>query len=142
MGASTYFWDFGDGTTSTSQNPSHEYDDSFIEGLSGGTVTVSLIAESASGCADSTAVEIDVLFVGVDEVTTDGPAVYPNPADVFVRLGFPSPPGEVAIYDGAGRQVLHMQPTGNAVTVDVSTWGQGIYLVQSPNMQPVRFVVN
>lgn len=142
VGASAYFWDFGDGTTSTSQNPSHEYDDSFIEGLSGGTVTVSLVVESASGCTDSTAVEIDVLFVGVDEMTTDGLAVYPNPADVFVRLDFASPPGEVAIYDGAGRQVLRLQPIGNAVTVDVSTWAQGIYLIQSPHMQPVRFVVN
>ncbi len=44
-GASSYFWDFGDGTTSTSANPVHTYNYS-------ATFTVTLIASNAYGCQD------------------------------------------------------------------------------------------
>jgi gliding motility-associated-like protein len=42
----TYFWEFGDGTTSTAQNPSHTY-------TSPGTYTVRLVATSINGCTHS-----------------------------------------------------------------------------------------
>ncbi len=45
-GAISYTWDFGDGTTSSSQNPSHTY-------LSTGSFDVKLVAINASGCKDS-----------------------------------------------------------------------------------------
>ncbi len=41
-----YFWNFGDGTTSTLQNPSHTYS-------SQGNFTVKLVITTASGCSDS-----------------------------------------------------------------------------------------
>jgi PKD repeat protein len=44
-GASSYLWDFGDGNTSTSQNPSHSYTLS-------GVFTVTLIATNSYGCSD------------------------------------------------------------------------------------------
>ena len=44
--ASTYFWDFGDGNTSTAQNPSHTY-------LTLGSFPVKLIITNAAGCRDS-----------------------------------------------------------------------------------------
>ncbi len=43
---STYFWQFGDGETSTEENPYHKY-------LNPGSYTVSLIATSSDGCVDS-----------------------------------------------------------------------------------------
>lgn len=42
----SYLWDFGDGNTSTSQNPLHIYTDT-------GTFDVTLIVESVSGCRDT-----------------------------------------------------------------------------------------
>jgi gliding motility-associated-like protein len=42
----TYAWTFGDGNTSTSQNPAHAY-------ASGGSYSVKLKVTSAAGCADS-----------------------------------------------------------------------------------------
>ncbi len=50
---SSWFWDFGDGTTSTEPNPTHVYTDY-------GTVDVTLTVESATGCFDS---ETITLFV-------------------------------------------------------------------------------
>ncbi len=51
-GMVTYFWDFGDGSFSSAENPSHPY-------TSTGTFTVSLTASSGFGC-DST-IEKDVI---------------------------------------------------------------------------------
>ncbi len=51
---STYLWDFGDGTTSTQQNPSHNY-------LTFGIFPVSFTAISAQGC--STTVVLDTIKV-------------------------------------------------------------------------------
>ena len=45
-GAISYAWDFGDGITSTQQNPSHTYN-------SYGVYDVKLVATNASGCKDS-----------------------------------------------------------------------------------------
>jgi gliding motility-associated-like protein len=46
LNASTYFWTFGDGATSTTANPSHTYADK-------GTYTVSLLTITNQGCRDS-----------------------------------------------------------------------------------------
>lgn len=42
-GTTTYFWDFGDGSTSNAQNPTHTY-------TASGNFTVSLIVTNGSGC--------------------------------------------------------------------------------------------
>ncbi|HRN79454.1 MAG TPA: PKD domain-containing protein [Ferruginibacter sp.] len=45
-GTLTYVWDFGDGQTSTAENPSHTY-------TTNGSYTVKLFVRNSSGCADS-----------------------------------------------------------------------------------------
>jgi gliding motility-associated-like protein len=42
----SYHWDFGDGSTSTQQNPNHNFADT-------GTYTIQLIATASSGCSDT-----------------------------------------------------------------------------------------
>ena len=56
-GAGSYFWDFGDGTTSTLMNPSHTYVNTT---LFLATHTVMLIAYSPAGCIDTTYQQIVV----------------------------------------------------------------------------------
>jgi gliding motility-associated-like protein len=46
-GSATYFWDFGDGNTSTEINPVHVYQDR-------GTYTIKLVVRDQNGCIDST----------------------------------------------------------------------------------------
>lgn len=55
LGAENYFWDFGDGTTSTEFNPNHTYETT-------GIYDVTLIAESNQGCLDTIVVESAVLI--------------------------------------------------------------------------------
>jgi len=50
----TYLWDFGDGNTSTQQNPIHTYN-------SPGTYTACLVITDNSGCSDTSCVAINIL---------------------------------------------------------------------------------
>lgn len=56
----TWLWHFGDGDSSTVQNPSHIYD-------SIGVYDVQLITATANGCADTTVIQVD--FVGPNPVS-------------------------------------------------------------------------
>ena len=55
LGAENYYWDFGDGNTSTDFNPEHTYE-------TPGSYDVTLIAESNQGCRDTLVLESAVLI--------------------------------------------------------------------------------
>jgi len=57
----TWFWDFGDGATSTQQNPSHTY-------TSPGFYTVKLVVTNSNGCRDS--IE-NAAYIKISEITPD-----------------------------------------------------------------------
>jgi len=52
--ADSYFWDFGDGETSTQASPTHEYNAT-------GTYNVILVAISRAGCTDTLRLTVDVI---------------------------------------------------------------------------------
>lgn len=52
----TYFWDFGDGNTSTSENPTHAY-------AAGGTYNATLTVTNILGCTDSYSTTVNALNV-------------------------------------------------------------------------------
>lgn len=64
-GAVSWQWDFGDGTTSTQQNPTHQY-------TSEGAFTVTLTAITASGC-QRTVVKPDFITVKIPEIEINAP---------------------------------------------------------------------
>ncbi|WKN40544.1 PKD domain-containing protein [Tunicatimonas pelagia] len=55
LGAENYYWDFGDGVTSTETNPNHTYETT-------GSYDITLVAESNQGCLDTIVVESAVLI--------------------------------------------------------------------------------
>ncbi len=70
-----WFWNFGDGTTSTDANPSHSY-------TRMGTFYVSLTVTNSDGCTNSAIQEIEVVdsSVGVEDIVElKGVKVFPNP---------------------------------------------------------------
>lgn len=78
---SSWIWDFGDGATSTLQNPTHAYSALAV-------YTVTLIADDGF-CRDTTTHQIDIdTFIGIgeDDFASDL-ELYPNPSDGFFHLG-------------------------------------------------------
>lgn len=67
FGASSYLWDFGDGTTSTDYEPQHVYNSS-----DEGSFDVSLIAYNELGCSDTTTLDAAV------QVLKGGQLLIPN----------------------------------------------------------------
>jgi len=65
IGATTFFWDFGDGTNSNEVQPQHTY-------KTEGVFDISLIATSIHGCSDTTVV------VGAAHVQKGGQVLIPN----------------------------------------------------------------
>lgn len=63
-GASTYFWDFGDGNTSVLQQPDHLYADT-------GNYVITLISASDKGCTDTTYRTVSVLIPYLDLAILD-----------------------------------------------------------------------
>lgn len=81
IGAISYFWDFGDGATSTDVNPSHLYTNNtaFLQ-----TYNVELIAFAANGCNDTT--YSNIIVYPQPNATFD---VFPNSGCSPLTVNFP-----------------------------------------------------
>lgn len=106
--AYTYFWDFGDGTTSDITMPTHDY-------ASSGNYTVSL--RSSDGCTDSLEqLEIYVdLYTNVVRINKSDIAVkvYPNPSNNVLNIQLERNDASIkslAVFNVLGQQVLHVSP--------------------------------
>ncbi len=77
IGATTYNWDFGDGTIGTDTNPIHLYTDT-------GNYSIAMIATSMEGCADTAYNIVSVLIPFMDLTVTS--ITYNRAGDLF-RLG-------------------------------------------------------
>ena len=119
-GPSSWLWDFGDGNTSASQNPIHEF-------IDWGTFTVSLTATNDNG--SDTEIKVDYIIVNgqpvadagpdqtVDELTPvqlDGSGSY-DPEGETLTYSWTTPP-EIQLSDSTA-----MQPTFTAPYVTDST---------------------
>ncbi|MCX7743362.1 MAG: PKD domain-containing protein [Flavobacteriales bacterium] len=77
-GGTSWSWDFGDGNTSTLQNPTHVY-------TSVDTFTVCLTVTGIGGCEASTCRTVIINpFVGINDELETTLMIYPNPADNYV----------------------------------------------------------
>lgn len=119
-GADSWLWDFGDGTTSTLQNPSHYY-------TWGGTYTVSL---TVANCAGTNAVTRG------NFITVIPFSVFPNPFRESVSVVFTSESQATASYQIAGVQgniirtgILYPHPGQNRVEITLASCRQGIYFI-------------
>lgn len=95
-GASHYWWDFGDGDTSTAVNPSHQY-------LRTGTYNVCLIAVSEFGCEDTVCHQVSAIVNPLFDVPS---AFSPNGDginDTWMIKGFGIIKFELKIFNRWGR---------------------------------------
>jgi hypothetical protein len=143
--ATGWYWDFGDGATSTQRHPVHSYAQS-------GAYIVCLTASNMTGSHTV----CDTIQLG--EITSLGEPlaregvlrVYPIPARNSIQVEIANAkPGMIRLLDMHGR-VLLTHPVGNVpdgqtITLDAGILNNGIYLLElsgiNINRQVVRIVI-
>lgn len=115
--ADTYLWDFGDGNTSTEENPVHEY-------TFGGTYPVSLTA--SNNCSSSSKIEEALIPLGISESNIK---IFPNPASSIIQIAI-SKVTTFKIFDLAGNMKITGSITSDSDQINVSQLGSGVYLIQ------------
>jgi hypothetical protein len=118
-----YSWDFGDGNTSSIQNPSHTY-------ATNGTYTVTLIA---SNCifSDTITNTIQIGTNSMEENTNANFEFYPNPATNQITLKVDNQLlGSIyIIYDNTGKSVLNGNILSEQSVIDLEYLSKGLYLL-------------
>ncbi|MEO0734827.1 MAG: PKD domain-containing protein, partial [Bacteroidota bacterium] len=113
-GADSYFWDFGDDSTSVAMDPMHTYAET-------GTYTVSYVAATGS-CRDTLRREVTIeVLSDVQELARLGISLYPNPTTGLLQLRGPA---EITgVFDLFGRKIIsHLGREVNLSTLPASTY--------------------
>jgi PKD repeat protein len=93
--ADTYFWSFGNGLTSTDENPYVTYKDD-------GTYTIMLIATNYFGCADTSYYKYEVLFKGLYVPNAFAPTTENQGINQFKPVGVNLKQYKVEVFDSWG----------------------------------------
>lgn len=132
----SWFWDFGDGNTSTQQNPSHTY-------TANGAFTVCLVATSLCG-SDSTCSSVSIVTAAVDPSEAATLMVYPNPSKGSFWIEFPTlhNPSEVQVFNSLGK-LVYSQPveSGGKNQVDLREQPGGAYWIRVEGHRIARVLV-
>ena len=131
LNADAYLWDFGDGQTSTTSNPSHTY-------AVQGTYTFSLIVMNDCGI-DTTFATITLPssngIVNQDEITNF--KLYPNPATSDITLSYESgnlSEVEINIFNPIGQTIMSdiysKQSMKFKKTININNLSDGVYIME------------
>lgn len=129
LNASTYFWNFADGTTSTDEAPSKVYS-------TPGFYDVMLVA-SSSCASDTFYSQLNVTVVGISSVNDlEGVSIYPNPTGGMLYIEMDNPNfanASLQMTDMLGKQVVVERKLENAqgrITIDARHLAKGAYMLQ------------
>jgi len=124
--ATTYLWDFGDGETSTLENPVHTFTTS-------GTFTVALTAFNLN-CNDVFSQDVMLPMTGTDDyqITNKSFNVFPNPSAGMVNIEFNYffEPGMMKVYNSGGKIVTEALVSGSKMVLDLTGQSEGIYFLK------------
>lgn len=140
-GATSWSWDFGDGNTSTSQNPNHSF-------VSEGTYYVWLYIENNIHSWDTISKQITLPQSTIEEVETNHLKVFPNPSNGLITLNFDKllQKETLQIFNMFGQLIVekHNQ-CGDQVFLDLSGLDNGIYycnLVSLKQQQVQKIIIS
>ena len=126
--AVSWLWEFGDGSISTLQSPTHVF-------TAPGTYEVCLTITDALGCDDQYCKEVEVGAVGIDNTTPSDFIVSPNPTQNNITIEIPailSGDVEVSIKNVLGQTMMSQIVNANMLSVEMnlSALGSGLYFVE------------
>ena len=124
-----WFWDFGDGFTSTEQNPTHLFAD---VGTYEVCLTVSNENSSDTQCKNLT---FEIVDTHTEAPTYEPIAqVFPNPLQRYLSFSLRKDwlpiNTRVVVFDAVGRIILNRQLIAGINTLDMGTASAGIYFYQ------------
>jgi len=126
--ADNYSWDFGDGTTSTLENPTHVYTTS-------GNYTVCLLITDTCG-TDSLCALISVdVFASLEGLVNGSFAVYPNPTTGMIKItatNLPQNNWELTLVNSLGQILLQKKKTESSLNENIALteFANGIYFLK------------
>ena len=119
-----WFWDFGDGTTSTAQNPVHTF-------AANGPITVKLVVNTDCGL-DS--IIVPYTNIGLDEDGAAALVVYPNPTSGLVHIQPRAAQGKVMVQiigmNGALIEESVFTASTERITLDLGAYAGGFYQIK------------
>jgi hypothetical protein len=143
----TYFWTFGDGTTSTDANPMHLFP---WNGVSQ-TFTVTLTITNDCGTSTTVTTQVTSDPLGVNSIQNSSALlVYPNPTNGLVTISsdFSSNNINLQVIDLSGRMVKSISNASlanNQFELDLQDLAKGSYhikIVNGANIQIAKVILN
>lgn len=145
----SYFWDFGDGNSSSQQFPIHTYSNYGVYNV---CLTTTSMDTASNLCVDTycdsvgldangnllktasagfTINVLDPATVGINEAVISGFEVFPNPADNVVNIKWPGniTQGEVQLYTPSGK-LVKAKYLYNKEFLEVSDLPRGTYIIR------------
>lgn len=124
--ANTFAWNFGDGNTSTEENPVHQY-------INSGTYEVSLTA--SNDCYSEIFKREIQITTGIDSPEHTIMSIYPNPTNskVVINLSrITSTVGIYRLYNSLGQLIINESLTNGTETIELNLidFAEGIYFVE------------
>jgi len=124
--ATGWFWEFGDGATSTEENPTHVYQDDV-------SYTVTLTVTNDAGCTAVVTMNLDEM-TGIEEI--DGAiSLFPNPSDgnVYIKNTGDEVYHEIRVVNAIGQVVKLMDTsahTGDVYHLQMEGFAPGMYVLE------------
>jgi len=124
LNASNYLWNFGDGTFSNLQNPTHNY-------LAVGQYEVSLIADNC-GMTDTVKQSVNILSIDIEEEKGNSFKVYPNPSsgDVCLFASQDYLGANYIVYDFYGKAILLGKISSELTILNLNNMSSGFYYLK------------
>lgn len=124
-GATAWYWNFGDGTTSNLQNPEHSY-------TAIGNYPVKLYVENLNKSWDELSKNISLTTMGITENSDAVFDLYPNPTNKILTVSLSNLSSKInyQIIDYSGKIVLENSIQNcNLFTIDISNLANGLYFI-------------
>ncbi len=120
--ANSYFWDFGDGNSDTTLNPSHTFDKN-------GVYNIKLQAKKCDRTSlDS--VEIIVMASGLNTIDNhkSSVSIYPNPSENLITIHFNQELAKtISLYSISGQKILEFDQKNISKNLEIDNLKSGMY---------------